>query len=166
VTASHRRMLARDLVATRRGGFRMLRALPALLLVLPLLVAGCLPDSRHALAVTLLSQLTDARSQLADAPASPDGPCEEIGGVRARLYRELGRSDAEELWVPLRHATDALMAACGQLRLLGLPATEGRAVDQAKVAWREGAERQLREACAHLRVAAGHLGRSAAGCAS
>ena len=126
----------------------------------------CLPDSRHALAVSLLSQLTDARSQLAEAPASPDGPCEDIGGVRARLYREFGRSDAEDVWIPLRHATDALMAACGQFRLVGMPATEGRAIDQAKVAWREGAERQLREACAHLRAAADRLGSTAAGCES
>jgi|SRR5919197_1405071 hypothetical protein len=134
--------------------------------MLLLLAAGCLPDSRRALAATLVGQLADARSQLADAPESPDGPCEETGGVRARLYGELGRSDAEDIWVPLRQATDALIAACGQLRLLGLPAAEGRVVEQARVAWREGAQRELREACVHLRVAAARVGRSAAGCES
>jgi hypothetical protein len=163
VTAQHRPILASALVAPRHGRCGMLRVLAAVSLAL-LLVVGCLPDSRRVQAATLLGQLADARSQLANAPESSDGPCEDTGEVRARLYTELGRNSAEDVWIPLRHATDALMAACGQLRMLALPATEGRPVEQAQMAWREGAQQQLREVCAHLRVAAAHLGRSAAGC--
>ena len=85
--------------------------------------------------------------------------CDLIGGVDTRLTGEPGLVDLRPTWPALRNATDDLLAACGQLRLLATPALDTAAVRDARQRWQQGAQRELTQACSELQAAAQSLGR-------
>lgn len=126
---------------------------------------GCLSESRRAAAIALHQELEVVIGRLEANPASTDG-CPDVGSVRGKLYAEYGPADLREGWVPLRFATDALLAACGQIELLQLPAQDpgAPAVQAARERWRSGVTRQVRAACGWLGDSAAILGRPTPAC--
>ena len=131
---------------------------------LALLLAACLPDPARGQAGRLLDQLVQAYAALS-APTGDVGPtCDLIGGVDTRLTGEPSLVDLRPTWPALRNATDDLLAACGQLRLLATPAPDTAAVRDARQRWQQGAEHELSQACVELRSAAGSLGAAPPAC--
>jgi hypothetical protein len=140
------------------------RVRAALAAGLVLLLAACLPDPARGQAGRLLDQLVDARAALA-APSGDVGPtCDLVGGVDTRLTGEPSLVDLRPTWPDLRAATDDLLAACGQLRLLATPGLDTQPVREARQRWQQGAEQALAQACAELRSAAVSLGRQPPAC--
>jgi hypothetical protein len=143
------------------------RVLAAALAILALLGAACAPDPRPAAAGGLLDELDGARARLAADPAQGEAACGTAESVVTRLEGVSGltNDDLRPTYLALRDAGDALTAACGQLRLLELPADEGQAaVRQAHARWRAGAERDLALVCGYLTEAARSLGRTPPTC--
>ena len=134
-----------------------------------LLLAGCLPDPARVQAARLLDQLVQAHAALqAAAQAGPAGDvsatCDTIGGVDTRLTGEPGLADLRPSWPALRAATDDLLAACGQVRLLQIPSPDTPAVRDARDRWQAGAQRELAQACRQLGAAAASLDRPRPDC--
>jgi hypothetical protein len=132
-------------------------------LFLVLLLAGCLPDPARGQAARLLDQLVQAHAALS-ARADVSSTCDRIGGVDTRLTGEPSLVDLRPTWPALRAATDDLLAACGQIRLLETPALDTPAVREARARWEQGAHYQLGQACANLQSAATSLGVSPPAC--
>lgn len=130
-----------------------------------LLLAGCAPDPRPREAARLLDQLDAERVALAQDPARAEEACGTAETVTTRLEGVPGLSELRPTYLALRSASDALAAACGQTRLLNLPADEGLwSVQQSRQRWHEGARRELTVVCQALRDAARSLGRPAPAC--
>jgi hypothetical protein len=127
------------------------------------LLAGCLPDPARGQAARLLDQLVDAHSALLSGQNVPS-TCDLIGGVDTRLTGEPSLVDLRPTWPALRAATDDLLAACGQLRLLATPSVDTAAVRDARERWQQGAQKELTQACAELQSAADSLGRARVEC--
>ncbi len=134
------------------------KLLPSLLLFL-LLATACLPTPQDALAVNLLTQLSDAQRQLVLRPADTADACSAAGDARTRLYGQPGVEQNRRPWSTLRRATDALVAACGQLELLAHPVQRGAVVEVARRGWWEGTDADLALACGALREVADELRR-------
>jgi hypothetical protein len=90
--------------------------------------------------------------------------CYLIGGVDTRLTGEPGLVDLRPTWPALRAATDDLLAACGQIRLLATPGLDTPAVREARERWQQGAQHELIQACSELQSAAESLGRARPAC--
>ena len=127
-------------------------------------LAGCLPDPARAQAARLLDELVQAHAALASPPGDVGPTCDLIGGVDTRLTGEPGLVDLRPTWPALRNATDDLLAACGQLRLLATPGLDTAAVREARQRWQQGAQHELTQACAELQSAAASLGRQPPAC--
>jgi hypothetical protein len=125
----------------------------ALLLVL----SACLPDPQRMQSERLLDQLVEARVALLSQP--PDQPCAMVGDVETRLTGEPGLIDVPA-WQALHNAAEALLAACGQSRLLAQPVESSTAVLSARARWQQGLSTNLGTACRELNTAAAALGRS------
>jgi hypothetical protein len=156
--------------------------------VLCLLVAGCMPTPKHNLAAELYDRLIDIRADLVrfenevsvpcgeageNSKCSPrarsdavNARCNPAGEVRGKLYADVGPSDIPGLYAPLADATDAVLAACGQLWLLQFAYRENVIVNQAHIEWRAGFDQELRASCAFLQVVATRLSRPQADCAT
>jgi hypothetical protein len=128
------------------------------------LAAACLPDPARGQAGRLLDELVSAHASLSAASGDVSPTCDLIGGVDTRLTGEPGLVDLRPTFPALRAATDDLLAACGQLRLLGTPGLETGAVREARVRWQAGAQRELAQACVQLQAAADSLGRARTAC--
>ncbi len=140
----------------------------ALLLALLVLAAtACLPNTERALAVQLTQQLAQAHGQLIQQPGAPQKPCDRAGDVRAALFREEGEGGLDPtVWKELRQANDALMAACGQYRLLNSPPSDTVVAQQARLRWEAGARESLRLMCAYLQQVAPRLNQPTPACES
>ena len=130
---------------------------------LVLLLTGCLPDPARGQAARLLDQLVQAHAALRQA-VDVSATCDLVGGVDTRLTGEPSLVDLRPTWPALRAATDDLLAACGQLRLLETPSPDTPAVRQARARWQYGAQHQLTQACTELKSAASSLGLSPPAC--
>jgi hypothetical protein len=128
------------------------------------LLTGCLPDPARGQAARLLDQLVQAHAGLSAASGDVSPTCDLIGGVDTRLTGEPGLVDLRPTWPALRNATDDLLAACGQLRLLATPALDTAAVRAARQRWQQGAAHELTQACQELQSAATSLGRQPPAC--
>jgi hypothetical protein len=138
-------------------------------LLLLLLGTGCLADPARTQAAGLLDQLVQTHAALsATAAAGTAGDasatCDLVGGVDTRLTGEPGLVDLRPTWPALRAATDDLLAACGQVRLLEAPALDTLVVREAHQRWAAGASRSLAAACTQLQTAAISLGKPAISC--
>lgn len=134
----------------------------ALVAVLALSAASCLPDPHRSQMLDLLGQLSAACGMLADEPPQVDQACKTVGVVQTRLYGEPGLADIRPAWPELRDAATALSAVCGQDALLAQPSTHSPAADSAQQRWRQGVQREMGVACDHLRAAAAALNRDVA----
>ena len=132
-------------------------------LVLAVLLAGCLPDPARGQAARLLEELEQAHAALLAGENVPS-TCDLIGGVDTRLTGEPSLVDLRPTWPALRAATDDLLAACGQLRLVATPGLDTPAVREARQRWQQGAQHELTQACAELQSAAESLGRAQPAC--
>jgi hypothetical protein len=121
------------------------------------LLAGCLPDPARGQAARLLDELIQAHGALSAASGDVSPTCDLIGGVDTRLTGEPGLVDLRPTWPALRNATDDLLAACGQLRLLATPGLDTAAVRAARQRWQQGAQHELAQACQELQSAAASL---------
>jgi hypothetical protein len=130
-----------------------------LLLLITLLLSGCLPDPQRMQSERLLDDLVAARSAL--LAQQLEEPCARVGDVDTRLSGEPGLVDVPA-WPALRNAAEALLAACGQSRLLAQPLESSTAVLSARARWQDGVSTQLATACRELNSAATTLGRSPA----
>ena len=92
-----------------------------LALLLAVLATACLPDPQRMQMGRLLDQLGDARSALVAQPPRVDAACDMVGEVESRLSGEPGLVDVKPAWSAMRDAADALLAVCGQSRLLEQP---------------------------------------------
>jgi|SRR5947209_9018357 len=138
-------------------------------LVLLVLLTGCLSDPARVQAAGLLDQLVQAHAALQTAAAAgaagdASATCDTIGGVDTRLTGEPSLVDLRPTWPDLRAATDDLLAACGQVRLLEAPALDTPVVREAHVRWSDGAQRSLGAACEDLQSAAASLGKPPLAC--
>jgi hypothetical protein len=133
--------------------------------VLAVLAAlACAPDAHRIQAVNLLGRLSDAQQVLTRGSDNPSEQCDDAQAVSVRLQGEPGLTNLGESWRALRRSADALIAACGQLRLLGLPAADTLPAQQARERWRQGVTRELALACSALHEAATSLGSAPPGC--
>jgi hypothetical protein len=123
-----------------------------------LLLSACLPDPQRLQSSRLLDQLVAARSGL--LVQQLDDPCNSVGDVESRLSGEPGLVDVRPAWPALRNAADALLAVCGQSRLLAQPYEPTTAVRTARERWQQGVTSELATACRELNAAADALGRS------
>ena len=137
--------------------------LSALSLLL-LLAAACLPDPARGQAGRLLDELAQAHTALSAASGDVSPTCDLVGGVDTRLTGEPGLVDLRPTWPALRNATDDLLAACGQLRLLATPGLDTAAVREARQRWQQGAQHALTQACQELQSAAASLNRQPPAC--
>jgi hypothetical protein len=128
------------------------------------LIAGCLPDPARGQAARLLDQLVQAHAALSAASGDVSPTCDLIGGVDTRLTGEPSLVDLRPTWPALRAATDDLLAACGQLRLLTTPSLDTAAARDARQRWQQGAQYELSQACAELQAAAQSLDRPTPAC--
>jgi len=129
----------------------------ALLLVLG---SGCLPDPHQIQLRQLLDNLVQARIALSEEPPRIDEACDTIGDVESRLLGEPGLSESKPAWPALHDAADALLAVCGQQRLLEQPFEPTAAMLVARARWQAGVTTGLSGSCARLRDAAQALGRA------
>jgi hypothetical protein len=157
-----RRISRRSFVALRMkhaAGLRMKHAIGVLAL---LLLTACLPDPQRTQMSRLLDQLVGARAALGEQPPRVDTACDTIGEVESRLWGEPGLVDVKPAWPALHAAADALLAACGQSRLLQQPFEPTAAMVAARERWQAGVARQLGVACRYLGEAGQALGRGQA----
>jgi len=124
--------------------------------------AGCLPDPQQIQMRQLLDNLVEARAALSEQPPRMDAACDSVGNVASRLSGEPGLVDVRPAWPALRAATDALLAVCGQERLLEQPFEPTAPMVAARQRWQQGVARDLAAACTQLNVAAGALGKPTA----
>ncbi len=82
---------------------------------------GCAPDVRPQRAAEFADQLDQARQTLLADPSQGDAVCGTAESVSTGLEGVPGLSDLRPTYQQLVDATDALTAACGQLRLVTLP---------------------------------------------
>lgn len=134
-----------------------------LLVLLALLGRGWVPTGQRAALVAGYDELVRSVARIQADPAGLDG-CADVGSVRGKLYTDVGHSDAPDVWLPLRGAVDALLAACGQRELLAradatAPITSGTRTD-----WQSGAAAALVDGCERLAQLGPRLGRDAPGC--
>ncbi|MBV9359155.1 MAG: hypothetical protein JO023_26905 [Chloroflexi bacterium] len=138
------------------------RSLLALLCVCAVLsgAVGCAPDVRRQRAAEFADQLDQARQTLLADPSQGDAVCGTAESVSTGLEGVSGLSDLRPTYQQLVDATDTLTAACGQLRLVGLPADASRAtVAAAHERWRAGAAHDLELTCQNLSAADRSLNR-------
>ncbi|HET6318569.1 MAG TPA: hypothetical protein VFG86_19110 [Chloroflexota bacterium] len=132
-----------------------------------LLLTACLPDPQRMQMSSLLDQLSEARSALLEQPPRIDSACDTIGQVESRLWGEPGLVDIKPAWPAMRSAAEALLAACGQSRLLAQPFEPSPAVVGARERWQRGVAKELADACRYIADAATALGRATpAACSS
>ena len=134
-------------------------ALHVLVLACGLLMVSCLPDAHQIQMRQLLDNLVFARAALLEEPPRIDAACDAVGDVQSRLLGEPGLSDVRPAWPALHEAADALLAVCGQQRLLEQPFEPTAAMLSARVRWQQGVQSELAGSCAKLRDAAQALGR-------
>jgi len=127
-----------------------------------LLVTACLPDPQRTQMSHLLDQLVEARAALGEQPPRVETACDTVGAVESRLWGEPGLVDVKPAWPALHAAADALLAACGQSRLLQQPFEPTAAMVAARERWHAGVARQLGVACRYLGEAGQALGRGQA----
>jgi hypothetical protein len=125
--------------------------LTALLLAAVLFGTGCLPDARRLQMARLFDQLADAGAELRQGRSDP--ACQTVGDVNTRLIGEPGLTELRDTWPHMRDATQALLAVCGQLRLLQQPFDDTAAMLAARDRWQAGVERELGVACERLKLA-------------
>jgi hypothetical protein len=129
------------------------------------LLVGCIRDPQRTLGASTLDQLTQVQANLRGPSANVDDACDRAGDARIALFNDAGPADAPHAWVALRQATASLMAACGQLQLLRLPADRFSVRGQlARDEWQQGVDQQLVEMCTYLRQAAQDLSRPQPDC--
>jgi hypothetical protein len=129
--------------------------------------AGCAPDVRPRRAAEFADQLDEARQTLLADPSQGDSACGTAESVSTGLEGVPGLSDLRPTYQQLVDATDALTAACGQLRLVDLPADASRAtVAAAHERWRAGAAQDLALTCQYLAAADQSLDRAPPNCAA
>ncbi len=159
--APQRRRRASGGVAARRR-----RILTDGVVVAPLMVtliwltAGCLPDPQRVQMAGLLDQLASARAMLGEQPPQTEAACEMIGSVQTRVWGEPGLVAVQPAWAALRDAASALIAVCGQSKMLEQPTNESLALTQARQRWERGIQREIGLACDQLRRAAAALDRA------
>jgi hypothetical protein len=127
-----------------------------------LLVTACLPDPQTTQMSHLLDQLVEARAALGEQPPRVDTACDTIGEVESRLSGEPGLVDVRPAWPALHAAAEALLAACGQSRLLQQPFEPTVAMVAARERWQAGVAQELGVACRYLGEAGQALGRGQA----
>ena len=135
----------------RRGGTKAYQVLLGPVL---LFVTSCVPDPQRTQMARLLDQLIRARSELVGSPARVDAACDSVGDVQGRLWGEPGLVDVRPAWPALHAAADALLAACGQSRLLQQPFEPTAAMLDARQRWQAGLATELDTACRYLGDAA------------
>ena len=140
----------------RRRGTNAYHLLACLLL---LASGGCLADAHQLQMSRLLDNLVFARAALLEEPPRIDAACDTVGDVQSRLLGEPGLSDVRPAWPALHEAADALLAVCGQQRLLEQPFEPTAAMLAARARWQEGVGSGLVASCSKLRDAARALGR-------
>jgi hypothetical protein len=148
----------------RSGGTTAYQALVLAGVLVLVSSVACLPDAHRIQALSLLGRLADTQQVLTGGVASSSEACDDAQAVSVRLQGEPGLTTLGESWRALRRSADALIAACGQLRLLGLPAADTLPAQQARDRWRQGVTRELALACAALQEAATSLGSPPPGC--
>jgi hypothetical protein len=136
---------------------------PYQLLLVLLLGSACLPDPQRMQMAQLLDNLGDAHSALMEQPPRVDSACDTVGDVQSRLWGEPGLADVKPAWPAMRQAADALLAVCGQDRLLAQPFEPTPATLEARERWQAGAASELEIACRSLGEAAVALGRATSG---
>jgi hypothetical protein len=144
-----------------------IRSLPVLACLVGVAVgaAGCAPDVRPQRAAEFADQLDQARQTLLADPSQGDAVCGTAESVTTSLEGVPGLSDLRPTYQQLVDATDALTAACGQLRLLYLPADGSRAtVEAAHERWSAGAAQNLELTCQYLTAADRSLDRTPPSC--
>jgi hypothetical protein len=107
----------------------------------------------------LLDNLVEARGALSEQPPRIDAGCDAVGDVQSRLLGEPGLVDVRPAWPALHAAADALLAVCGQQRLLDQPFEPTATMLAARARWQQGEASELSTACARLNEAASALGR-------
>jgi hypothetical protein len=128
---------------------------------------ACAADVRSARAAEFADQLDQARQTLLADPSQGDAVCGTAESVTTGLEGVPGLNELRPTYQQLVDATDALTAACGQLRLAFLPAdASATTVEAAHERWRAGAARDLDLTCQYLVAADRSLNRAAPDCAS
>jgi hypothetical protein len=146
---------------------RSLASLAALVCLAGVLLGtvGCAPDVRTRRAAEFADQLDQARQTLLADPSQGDAVCGTAESVTTGLEGVPGLSDLRPTYQELVDATDALTAACGQLRLVDLPADASLGtVEAAHQRWRAGAAQDLGLTCQYLTAADRSLNRAPPDC--
>ena len=102
------------------------------------MVLACLPMRTSFRCASLLDNLVEARAALSEEPPRIDTACDAVGDVQSRLLGEPGLSDVRPAWPALHDAADALLAVCGQQRLLDQPFEPTAAMLSARARWQQG----------------------------
>jgi hypothetical protein len=131
----------------------------ALLVLVAVLSAACLPDPHLAQVNQLYERLAAARVAMVAQPPVFDDNCTAVGDVRTRLYGEPGLVDVQPAWQALSDASAALLAACGETAMRDQATNTTEVSAQARQRWSESATRELVAACDDLRAAATALSR-------
>ena len=116
------------------------------------LLVGCLASPQREQMGRLHEQLVGARAALGEERV--EAGCNDVGDVQSKLWGEPGLSEVQPAWGELRAASDALVAACGQTRLLQQAYEDTPAMVEARERWRVGLAHELTTACQHLSEAA------------